>query len=619
MKNKKNLKYIIIAVALIAIAITIVTISIISKRNGQEQNSQEQQKNIDISIEYKAEEEDTNWRQSSYEDIELNSSINITKSGTYHLTGNIENGNITVNAGDEDLIRLVLDNVNITCNYSSAINVENAKKVIIIVQEGTINTLIDGSAYLTQDEPDACLFSKDDLVINGTGILNVNANYLDGITSKDDLKIIGTTINVNANDDGIKGKDYVGMKNANITVNAKSDGIKSTNDTEIDKGYIVIENSNINIESEQDGIQAETSVKIIDGEFNIKTGGGSANSSISEEWGNWGMRDKGMNPMNITKNTTIEDEVSAKGIKGNTGILIESGSFNIDSSDDSIHSNGTIVINNGTFEISSGDDGMHSDESLVINNGEINISKSYEGIESSKIEINGGTIDLIASDDGINIAGGNDSSSINGRPGQNEFSSNSEQILTINDGSVSINADGDGIDINGSGYINGGTVIVNGPTNDGNGALDYSGKLEVIGGELIAVGSSGMMQTPSNSSTIYSISYVYSEQQQANTKISVKNSNNEEIISYTPSKIYSSTVISSNKLEKGKTYTIYSNDEKVEEITINNIVTSAGESSGMQMQGGGMNKNPIQMEKPEEGMNKQQMQGGQKPTGAMMH
>lgn len=612
MKNNKNIKYIIIAVVLIAIAITIVAISIISKRNNQEQNSQEQQKDIDVSIEYKAEEEDTNWKESSYEDIELNSSINITKSGTYHLTGNIENGNITVNAGDEDLIRLALDNVNITCNDSSAINVENAKKVIIIVEEGTINTLTDGSSYsTTEDEPDSCLFSKDDLVINGTGTLNINANYLDGITSKDDLKIIGATININANDDGIKGKDYVGIKKANITVNAKSDGIKSTNDTETDKGYIIIENSNINIESEQDGIQAETSVKIVAGEFNIKTGGGSTNSSTSEEWGNWGMRGKGMNPMNMASSTATQDEVSAKGIKGNTGILIENGSFNIDSSDDSIHSNGTIVINNGTLNISSGDDGMHSDESLTINNGEINISRSYEGIESSKIEINGGTIDLIASDDGINIAGGNDSSSINGRPGQNEFSSNSEQTLTINDGRVSINADGDGIDINGSGHINGGTVIVNGPTNDGNGALDYSGKLEVTGGELVAVGSSGMMQTPSNSSSIYSISYVYSQQQQANTKISVRNSNNEEIISITPSKTYSSVVIASNKLEKGETYTIYSNDEKVEEITINNIVTSVG-NGGMQMHGGGMDKNPMQMDKG-------QIPGGEKPAGDRMH
>ena len=286
MKSKKNLKYIILAIALIVIAISIVIISSMSKKNNQEQIA-----NMDVSIEYKEEEEDTNWKQSSYENIEISKSITINKSGTYHLTGSIENGNITINAGDEDLVRLVLDNVNITCNDSSAINVENAKKVIIIVEEGTTNTFTDGTTYSTTDEPDACLFSSDDLVINGTGTLNINANYLDGITSKDDLKIIGTTINITSNDDGVKGKDYVGIKNANIKVNAKADGIKSTNDTETDKGYVVIENSNINIEAKQDGIQAETNIKIISGQFDIKTGGGSNNSSISSEnWENWGMR-----------------------------------------------------------------------------------------------------------------------------------------------------------------------------------------------------------------------------------------------------------------------------------------------------------------------------------------
>lgn len=310
--------------------------------------------------------------------------------------------------------------------------------------------------------------------------------------------------------------------------------------------------------------------------------------------------------------TNTTDEASAKAIKANIGILIENGKFNIDSSDDSIHSNTSILINNGTFEIQSGDDGMHSDESLVINNGEINILKSYEGIESAKIEINGGNVNIVASDDGINVAGGNDNSSINGRPGQNNFSSNTDQTLTINNGNVTIDASGDGIDINGNGYINGGKTIVNGPTNDGNGALDYAGTFEVIAGELIAIGTSGMMQTPSKASSIYSVSYVYSTTQEANTNITIKNSNDEEMISVTANKIYNSVVVSSEKFVKGETYTIYSNDEKLEEITIDSIVTSAG-SSSMQIQGGGMmNGNPMQMDKG-------QMQGGGKPTGGMMH
>lgn len=596
MKDEKKLKYIIIAVILTIIAIAVVIILTTFNKGKKQEDS----KNIDVSIEYDDEDEDTNWKAGDYTDIQLTGSVSITKAGTYHLTGTLDNGNITVNVGDNDLVRLVLDNVNITCNASSVINVENANKVIIIVEEGTTNTLTDGTSYYTtEDEPDGAIFSKDDLVINGTGTLNINANYLDGIVSKDGLKIRGTTINLTANDDGIRGKDYIGIKDASITINAKSDGMKSTNDTDIEKGYILIENSNINIEAGEDGIQAETNLKIIDGEFSIKTGNGSENSSAKEDWGSWNIRGKQFEQMNNSI-TTDENETSAKGIKGNTGILIENGTFNIDSSDDSIHSNGSIVINNGTFEIASGDDGIHADESITINDGDINISKSYEGIESSKIYINGGNISLVSSDDGINVAGGNDSSSINGRPGQNSFSSNTNQILTINDGCILIDASGDGIDVNGSGYINGGTVVVNGPTNSGNGALDYDGAFEISGGTLIAVGASGMMQTPSNGSSIYSISYVYSSTQQANTKVSIKNSSDEEIVSFTPSKNYESIIISTEKLKKEEKYTIYSNDEKVDEIAIDSIVTSAG-SSNNKMQGGEMNKGSMQGENPGRG------------------
>ena len=580
----KKLKYVIIPLILIVIAICIAIASVIINNNHKEM-----QKNIDVSIEYDIEDEDVNWKNKEYKDIELKESITISQGGTYHLTGTIENGNININTNNS--VWLVLDNVNITCNNSSAINIENAKKVIITAIEGTTNTLTDGSTYAIVDEPDGALFSKDDLVINGTGTLNINANYLDGIVSKDGLKIIGTTINVTAKDDGIRGKDYVGIKNANITIKSESDGIKATNDTDAEKGYIIIENSKLNIEAGEDGIQAETNLKVVDGEFNIITGGGSNNSSTKEEWGNWNIKGNRMNPMN--NNDTSKDETSAKGIKGNTGILIENGTFNINSSDDSIHSNGNIVINNGVFELSSGDDGIHADESIIINNGNINISKSYEGIESSKIEINGGEISLVSSDDGINVAGGNDSSSINGRPGQNDFTNNSDRNLTINGGDITIDASGDGIDINGSGYMYGGIVKVNGPADSGNGALDYDGVFEINGGELIAVGASGMLQNPSNNSSIYSISYVYSKTQEANTKIAIKNSDGEEIVSFTPSKNYEAVIISSGKIEKGETYTIYSNDDKLEEITVNNIVTSVG-NGGSKMQPGRMDKDQMQ-------------------------
>ena len=227
MKNKKSLIFIVLIIAIVSV----VVIFAINK-------TEDKQTDIEVSVNYKDEDIDTNWKDENYEEVILSESLNITKTGTYHLTGTLADGSITVNVGDNDLVKLVLDNVNITCSNSPAINIENARKVIITLEEGTTNTLTDGESYSTQNEPDSALFSKDTLVINGAGTLNVNGNYLDGIACKDGLKIIGTTINVTANDDGIRGKDYIGIKNSNITVKANSDGLKSTNDTE--KVYILL-------------------------------------------------------------------------------------------------------------------------------------------------------------------------------------------------------------------------------------------------------------------------------------------------------------------------------------------------------------------------------------------
>ncbi|MCI5967648.1 MAG: carbohydrate-binding domain-containing protein [Tenericutes bacterium] len=260
---------------------------------------------------------------------------------------------------------------------------------------------------------------------------------------------------------------------------------------------------------------------------------------------------------------------------------------------DGIVSKDDLKIINGNYTISSADDGIHADTEIIIDNGNIDIKESYEGIEAAKITINNSDIKIVASDDGINVAGGSDQSSMN-RPGVNNYTNNTTNILTINDGNIYVNASGDGIDINGNGYIYGGTIIVDGPTSNGDNALDYDGELVVNGGSLIAAGSSGMVQGISSNSTQYNATIIFSNSY-TGKKITITDENENTILEYTPTKTYQAVTVSSGKLKKGTTYTIKIDNETYTSFTVSSISTTVGTSNRMNnggnMPGNGENPN----------------------------
>ncbi|MBQ8992525.1 MAG: carbohydrate-binding domain-containing protein, partial [Turicibacter sp.] len=254
--------------------------------------------------------------------------------------------------------------------------------------------------------------------------------------------------------------------------------------------------------------------------------------------------------------------------------------------------------------ISSGDDGIHADTTLEINGGTIDIKKSYEGLESVTLTINDGNIHLTASDDGMNAAGGNDNSAMNNRPVYNHFSSGNGMIY-LNGGYVYLDATGDGIDANGSIEMSGGIVIVNGPTNGGNGILDYDSNFDISGGLLIGAGSSEMLQTPSTSSTQNTM--VVNTNLSNGTLLNIKDKSGNNVLTFTPSKSAQCIIISSPNLKAGETYTIstggsstgteldglytggsYSGGAELTTLTLSNTVTTYGVSSGMNNMGGGM-------------------------------
>jgi hypothetical protein len=533
-------------------------------------------------VDYDSDDENAAWGASDASQITLagasarvdgtgatadGSTVTITAAGTYVISGTLDDGQIVVDSAEDGVVHLVLNGAAIICSDNAPIYVKNADKTVITLAEGTDNTVTDGATYVLEDtesgEPNAAIFSKDDLTINGTGSLTVTANYNEGISSRDDLKIVGGAITIDAVGDGVQGKDSVGVKAGTITITSGGDGLQATNDQDTEKGYIAIEGGTFVITSGTDAIQAATTLAVSGGDFTITSGGGSANSSqqagqAGNTWGDWGDGAPGTAAADAsaTDTTATDTTSSAKALKAATGVFVTGGNLNIDSSDDAIHSNGNVTISGGTVQISSGDDGIHADNELTIAGGEISIAQSYEGLEGAAITVNDGTIHVVSSDDGFNVAGGADSSSTNGRPGQNDFASNPNNILTITGGYIYVDAGGDGLDSNGSATMTGGTAIVNGPVETMNGALDAD-PFTVTGGYLVAVGSSGMATAPGSDSTQYSLMVNLDQAQQAGTIVHIESEDGQSVLTFAPNKQFQSVVLSSADLKKGVTYVVY--------------------------------------------------------------
>ena len=447
-------------------------------------------------------------------------SVTITKAGTYKFSGTFT-GQIIVNAGDSDKVQLVLDNASITKEESAAFYIINADKVFITTVKGTENTLSSTGEFDASDDEtnvDGAIFSKSDITFNGSGTLNVKCESKHGIVTKDDLKITDGTYNITSASKGLSGKDSVRIAGGNITITSGTDGIHSENTDNTEKGYVYISGGTLNITSGKDCIDASGTVDIKDGTFTFKAGGGSS------------------------EKTTGDSTESYKGIKADGVLTISGGTFDIDTLDDAIHSSADVTVSGGTLDISTGDDGIHSGNNTVVSGGEINIAKCYEGLEGQTVTVSGGKVTLTSSDDGINAAGG-DNQGVGGGFGPDSFSADSEAKITITGGEIHVNASGDGLDSNGDIEISGGTVYVYGPTNDGNGSLDYDNNAVITGGTVIMAGSSGMAMNFGSESTQGSI-LASTGNASAGTAVKLTDSSGNVIAEFTPTVSFRTVVIS---------------------------------------------------------------------------
>ncbi len=523
------------------------------------------------------------------------STVTILSEGKYRLTGDLS-GTIVVEVGKTDHVQLILDNANITATDTAALYVKQAEKVVVTL-EGENSLITTGTFPDTDENIDGAVFAKDDLSFNGTGSLAVSSPD-HGIVCKDDLVFVEGSYTVEAGRHGLSANDSIRIGSGTFTLKTGKDCINSENDDDPNSSYVYIEGGTFTLNAEGDGISCDSILQIDNGTFSVTTGGGNKNGEVHLESppGRGGYSDT----------TVTENTVSTKGLKAGGNVQIYNGTFQIDSADDGIHSDSTVEIYGGAFLIQSGDDGIHGEEQLLIRDGEITVSTSYEGLEAHRIDIDGGIIEIVASDDGLNAAGGNDGSGM----GRNDiFANDQDAYISISGGKLVIEADGDGIDSNGALLVSGGETYVSGPTNGGNGALDYGGEAKISGGVFVAAGPADMAMGFGSTSTQGAILLSYSNQR-AGSQISLTNAAGEELFRWETTKGSSSIVLSCPSIIQGETYSL-TVGSVTEEIAMTDIIY--GTTKGMGGPGGGM---PPGGNPPPDGNSPP---GGTPPNGGMPH
>jgi uncharacterized protein YxeA len=329
-------------------------------------------------------EQEADLDDATYIELSSGEDVKIVEKGVYVISGNVTNTTIEIDVDDKK-VQLVLDGVTIINDDAPAINVVSADKVFITTTDSENYLEVSGS--YSSDTLDAVIFSKEDLVLNGVGTLEIVSYQGNGITSKDDLKITGGTYTISAKLDGIEANDSIRIYDGNITINSNKDAMHSENDEDASLGYIYIYNGNITISAADDGIQGNAIVQIDGGTINIIT--------------------------------------STEGIEA-TYVQINGGAIDIYATDDGINATRkseydvVMEVNGGDIEISmaGGDtDALDANGNLYITGGTLNISANsafdYDNngeMTGGNVTVNGQTVTVLTPSQQGGGAGG-------GRPG----------------------------------------------------------------------------------------------------------------------------------------------------------------------------------------------------------
>ena len=537
---------------------------------------------LDVDTHYS--EQDLSWDASSETAIDLSNptatdgvtvedgTLTITKAGTYKLSGEYQ-GQIKVETADSDAVRLVLDNANITNSSGAALNVVNADEVILYSASGTTNTISDGADYTAtgEDDPDAVVYSKADMTIAGEGTLKVNGNHEDGIHTSDGLVIASGTLEVNAANTGIKGKDYVDILGGTINVTAQQDGIKSTNDTDEGQGWTRLSNGTVTVNAGDDGFKASRVVEISGGSLTVEqsdegieaqyinVSGGDVNVTSADDGMNASLKTSNSESTDSSANTS--DAANQQQNNQQQGSL--PGGQQSGTSNQQQQGMGQPPAMSGSSQdgtSQNGTSGTAQQQNNTQNQGNQNMGQPPA--------MPGGNAQDGTSQNGTTGTGqqGMGQPPQGGMPGGGGGTFEViDAAINVSGGHVTVNAEGDGIDSNGVTTLSGGTLIVNGPSQGGNAALDTNGDLLLNGATVLSGSTADMFEAPSTNSTSGYLKLTNSSGFEQGSTVQVADSSGKVVANYKVTKSNVQLVlVSSSSIVKGQSYTVYTTTSAVD-------------------------------------------------------
>lgn len=452
--------------------------------------------------------------------------LTISQAGTYVLTGSGKNLKLVVEAADTDQVYLVFQNLTLE-GEGTLLQVNKAHEVVISLAEGSQNALTENQAS-DDKKVKATIHSQVPLTLNGTGSLTLTALTKNALEVEDDLKVLGGTYTVKAANHGFKAEGALAIEVATLTIEAGKDGLHAEHDETTERANISLNPTQLSIAATEDGVDAGNELTIKGGTITVSQSEEGLEARVIRQLGGdvtIKSSDDGVNASAGSSSKTTDTSATSK----TTEASATSNSADTSSSASQATSDSATA--------SAPDSQATADSASASQTDQANKDKNQTPPAPPAGQ---------APPQGGQGPGGMP-------PGGQEESDPSLQII-LEGGTLTVDAEGDGIDSNGTVTISGGSLVVNGAVQDGNGPLDAAGDITITGGTVWALGTSDMLQGFAQGSTQASITANIAGT--AGQTLIILDANGKEVARQTASKDFQAVIMSSADLVDGQTYTI---------------------------------------------------------------